>query len=155
MISNKPLKRVLELQPLSHDHHHGLQLCWKIRTGFSKQVEVERIKNYADWFFTNHLVPHFELEEKYIFTILEQKNEFVKQALTDHRRLKRLFSETTNLEKSLGLIEEELEKHIRFEERILFPEVQKEATPEQLAEIAKIHNHELFVENNEDTFWLS
>ena len=154
MISNKPLKRVLELQPLSHDHHHGLQLCWKIRTGFSKQVEVERIKNYADWFFTNHLVPHFELEEKYIFTILDQKNEFVKQALTDHRRLKRLFSETTNLEKSLGLIEEELEKHIRFEERILFPEVQKEATPEQLAEIAKIHNHELFVENNEDTFWL-
>ena len=69
--------------------------------------------------------------------------------------MKRLFSETTNLEKSLGLIEEELEKHIRFEERILFPEVQKEATPEQLAEIAKIHNHELFVENNEDTFWLS
>ena len=155
MISNRPLKRVLELQPLSHDHHHGLQLCWKIRTGFSKQVEVERIKNYADWFFTNHLVPHFELEEKYIFTILDQKNEFVKQALTDHRRLKRLFSETTNLEKSLGLIEEELEKHIRFEERILFPEVQKEATPEQLAEIAEIHNHELFVENNEDTFWLS
>ncbi|UFH47841.1 hemerythrin domain-containing protein [Flavobacterium galactosidilyticum] len=155
MISNRPLKRVLELQPLSHDHHHGLQLCWKIRTGFSKQVEVERIKNYADWFFTNHLVPHFELEEKYIFTILDQKNEFVKQALTDHRRLKRLFSETTNLEKSLGLIEEELEKHIRFEERILFPEVQKEATSEQLAEIAKIHNHELFVENNEDTFWLS
>ena len=154
MISNKPLKRVLELQPLSHDHHHGLQLCWKIRTGFSKQVEVERIKNYADWFFTNHLVPHFELEEKYIFTILDPKNELVKQALTDHRRLKRLFSETTNLEKSLGLIEEELEKHIRFEERILFPEVQKEATPEQLAEIAKIHNHELFVENNEDTFWL-
>ena len=154
MISNRPLKRVLELQPLSHDHHHGLQLCWKIRTGFSKQVEVERIKNYADWFFTNHLVPHFELEEKYIFTILDQKNEFVKQVLTDHRRLKRLFSETTNLEKSLGLIEEELEKHIRFEERILFPEVQKEATPEQLAEIGKIHNHELFIENNEDTFWL-
>lgn len=153
MISNKPLKRVLELQPLSHDHHHGLQLCWKIRTGFSKQVEVERIKKYADWFYRNHLVPHFELEEKYIFTILDKKNELVKQALTDHRRLKRLFTQTTNLEKSLGLIEEELEKHIRFEERVLFPEVQKEAAPEQLAEIAKIHDHELFVENNDDPFW--
>ena len=155
MISNRPLKRVLELQPLSHDHHHGLQLCWKIRTGFSKQIEVERIKNYADWFFTNHLVPHFELEEEYIFTILDPKNELVKQALTDHRRLKRLFSQTTDLEKSLGRIEEELEKHIRFEERVLFPEVQTEATAEQLAEIAKIHNHELFVENNEDPFWTS
>ena len=155
MISNRPLKRVLELQPLSHDHHHGLQLCWKIRTGFSKQIEVERIKKYADWFFTNHLVPHFELEEEYIFTILDPKNELVKQALTDHRRLKRLFSQTTDLEKSLGRIEEELEKHIRFEERVLFPEVQTEATAEQLAEIAKIHNHEVFVENNEDPFWIS
>ena len=155
MISNRPLKRVLELQPLSHDHHHGLQLCWKIRTGFSKQIEVERIKKYADWFFTNHLVPHFELEEEYIFTILDPKNELVKQALTDHRRLKRLFSQNTDLEKSLGRIEEELEKHIRFEERVLFPEVQTEATAEQLAEIAKIHNHEVFVENNEDPFWTS
>ena len=155
MISNRPLKRVLELQPLSHDHHHGLQLCWKIRTGFSKQIEVERIKKYADWFFTNHLVPHFELEEEYIFTILDPKNELVKQALTDHRRLKRLFSQATDLEKSLGRIEEELEKHIRFEERVLFPEVQTEATAEQLAEIAKIHNHEVFVENNEDPFWIS
>ncbi|MEC5164656.1 hemerythrin-like domain-containing protein [Flavobacterium sp. PL11] len=155
MISNKPLKRALELQPLSHDHHHGLQLCWKIRTGFSKQIEVERIKKYADWFFTNHLVPHFELEEEYIFIILDPKNELVKQALTDHRRLKRLFSQNTDLVKTLGRIEEELEKHIRFEERVLFPEVQNEASKEQLVEIAKIHTHELFVENNEDPFWTS
>ncbi len=154
MISNRPLKRALELQPLSHDHHHGLQLCWKIRTGFSKQIEVQRIKNYADWFFTTHLEPHFELEEKYIFTVLDPKNELVKQALTDHRRLKRLFSQTTDLEKSLGRIEEELEKHIRFEERVLFPEVQNEATPEQLSEINKIHTHETFVEKNDDAFWM-
>ena len=110
MISSKPLKRAVELQPLSRDHHHGLQLCWKIRTGFSKQVEVERIKKYADWYFTTHLVPHFELEEKYIFTILDSKHELVKQALTDHRRLKRLFKQTKDLEKALGRIEEELEK---------------------------------------------
>ncbi len=154
MISNRPLKRALELQPLSHDHHHGLQLCWKIRTGFSKQIEVERIKKYADWFFTNHLVPHFELEEKYIFTVLNPKNELVKQALTDHRRLKRLFKQTSDLEKALGHIEEELEKHIRFEERVLFPEIQIEATPIQLSKINEIHTHEAFVENNDDIFWI-
>lgn len=154
MISNRPLKRAIELQPLSHDHHHGLQLCWKIRTGFSKKIELERIKNYADWFFTTHLEPHFILEEKYIFTVLDSSNELVKQALTDHRRLKRLFSQTTDLEKALGRIEEELEKHIRFEERILFPEIQNEATSEQLTKISEIHTHEAFQEKEDDVFWI-
>lgn len=154
MISSKPLKRAVELQPLSRDHHHGLQLCWKIRTGFSKQVEVERIKKYADWYFTTHLVPHFELEEKYIFTILDSKHELVKQALTDHRRLKRLFKQTKDLEKALGRIEEELEKHIRFEERVLFPHIQSVATSSQLSKIHEIHSDEAFVENEEYTFWI-
>ena len=153
MISNRPLKRAIELQPLSHDHHHGLQLCWKIRTGFSRKIELERIKKYADWFFVTHLEPHFELEENYIFTVLDSSNELVKQALTDHRRLKRLFTQTSDLEKALGRIEEELEKHIRFEERVLFPEIQSEATEMQLSKISEIHTHEVFVENVEDVFW--
>ena len=153
MISNRPLKRAIELQPLSHDHHHGLQLCWKIRTGFSRKIELERIKKYADWFFVTHLEPHFELEENYIFTVLDSSNELVKQALTDHRRLKRLFTQTSDLEKALGRIEEELEKHIRFEERVLFPEIQSEATELQLSKISEIHTHEVFVENVEDVFW--
>lgn len=149
----KPLKRAPELQPLSHDHHHGLQLCWKIRTGFFRQVEPERIKMYADWFFKSHLKPHFELEEKYIFTILDPENELVKRALADHRRLKRLFKQTTDLEKALGYIEEELEAHIRFEERVLFTEIQKEATAEQLSKINEIHSGEVFVEKEDDVFW--
>ena len=153
MISNRPLKRAIELQPLSHDHHHGLQLCWKIRTGFSRKIELERIKKYADWFFVTHLEPHFELEENYIFTVLDSSHELVKQALTDHRRLKRLFTQTSDLEKALGRIEEELEKHIRFEERVLFPEIQSEATELQLSKISEIHTHEVFVENVEDVFW--
>lgn len=153
MISNRPLKRAVELQPLSRDHHHGLQLCWKIRTGFSKQIEVERIKEYVDWYFKTHLAPHFELEEKYIFTILDPKHELVKQALTDHRRLKRLFNQTTDLEKALGRIEEELEKHIRFEERVLFPEIQNRATSIQLSKIHEIHSDEAFIENEKNVFW--
>lgn len=153
MISNKPLKRAPELQPLSHDHHHGLQLCWKIRTGFSKQIEPERIKIYADWFFKTHLKPHFELEEKHIFSILDTDNELIKRALAEHRRLKRLFKQTFDLEKTLGLIEEELEAHIRFEERILFGEIQKMATTAQLTEINEIHSEEAFIEKEDDVFW--
>ncbi|WP_417199470.1 hemerythrin domain-containing protein [Bizionia sp.] len=149
----KPLKRHKALQPLSREHHHGLLLSWKIRSGFSKNVSVERMKTYADWFFENHLIPHFELEEAEIFSILDSQNELVKKALADHRRLKRLFAEDSSLDKSLSKIEEELEQHIRFEERILFPEIQKVATEEQLQHIAKIHQPESFEDNLTDEFW--
>ncbi|MFC5195555.1 hemerythrin domain-containing protein [Bizionia hallyeonensis] len=149
----KPLKRHKALQPLSREHHHGLLLSWKIRSGFSKNVSVERMKTYADWFFENHLIPHFELEEAEIFSILDSQNELVKKALADHRRIKRLFAEDSSLDKSLSKIEEELEQHIRFEERILFPEIQKVATEEQLQHIAKIHQPESFEDNISDEFW--
>ena len=153
MISSKPLKRAPELQPLSHDHHQALQLCWKIRTGFSKKIESNRIKKHTDWFFKTHLKPHFELEEKYVFPILGADNKLIKKALAEHRRLERLFKQTTDQEKSLGLIEEELEAHIRFEERILFVEIQKIATKEELVKINEIHIEETFVERDDDLFW--
>lgn len=152
-MESKPLKRHKALQPLSREHHHGLLLSWKIRSGFSKNVSADRMKTYADWFFEHHLIPHFELEEAEIFSILDAENDLVKKALADHRRLKRLFSDETDVEKSLSRIEEELEQHIRFEERILFPEIQKWATEEQLQYIAKIHQPESFEDNITDEFW--
>ena len=149
----KPLKRHKALQPLSRDHHHGLLLSWKIRSGFSKKIEPERIKTYADWFFETHLIPHFKLEEKYVFTLLDADNDLVKQALAEHRRLIRLFKTEDDIEKSLSKIEEELELHIRFEERILFPQIQKVATEVELALIAEIHHDENFVDKVDDEFW--
>lgn len=156
---NRPpsLKRVPALIPLSHDHHHGLWLSLKIRTGFKREIDAVRIKNYTDWFFKMHLIPHFELEEQYVFPILGEENELVKRALKDHRKLNRLFSTETEIEKNLVLIEEKLESHIRFEERILFDEIQKVATPDQLKQIAVIHQTAavgiVSVDSWDDKFW--
>ncbi len=147
------MKRHKALQPLSRDHHHGLLLCWKIRTGFSKGVDAKRIKKYADWFYKNHTLPHFEAEEKYVFPVFGLEHELIKKALTEHKRLKKLFEDEQSIEKSLSLLEEELEKHIRFEERVLFNEIQSVATKEQLQVINAIHE-ERFEENSEDEFWL-
>jgi hypothetical protein len=152
-MNTKPKKRHQALQPLSRDHHHGLLLSWKIRTGFSKNVAPERMKIYADWFFDTHLIPHFEMEEKYVFTILGTNNDLVKKALADHRRLIRLFKKEENDALVLGKIEEELDKHIRFEERILFPEIQKEATEDEMHFIEKMHHEENFVDKLDDEFW--
>jgi iron-sulfur cluster repair protein YtfE (RIC family) len=152
-MSQKPLKRHKALQPLSREHHQGLLLSWKIRAGFTKNIEPRRIRIYANWFFENHLIPHFEIEERIIFPILEKNHELVKRAMSEHRRLKRLFSETEDDTKILSKIEEELEQHIRFEERVLFPEIQKVATDAQLLHIGKIHQPELFIDKLDDEFW--
>ncbi|WCO00676.1 hemerythrin domain-containing protein [Psychroserpens ponticola] len=151
---HQPQKRHKALQPLSREHHHGLLLSWKIRSGFSKEIAPKRIRLYADWFFDNHLIPHFEIEEKHIFPILGQDHELVKRALTEHSRIKCLFNESKDDDaKTLSSIEEELEKHIRFEERVLFPEIQKVATEAQMLHIDKIHHPDRFEDNLDDVFW--
>lgn len=149
-----PIKRNENLKAISREHHHGLLLSWKIRAGLKKEIEPSRIKKYLDWFYVNHLLPHFELEEKYVFTILGEENDLVKKALAEHRRLIRLFETEAATVTNLSLIEEELESHIRFEERILFNEIQTVATKEQLELIKKAHTEDKFVDNITDAFWL-
>jgi len=151
--TDKPIKRSEFLKPLSREHHHGLLFCWKIRAGIKKDVEVSRIKKYADWFYQNYLIPHFEVEEKYVFPILGNENELIKKAVSEHRKIERLFESTTEFQKNISLIGEELVDHIRFEERILFGEIQKNATAEQLLSIEFNHSDEKFVDNLTDPFW--
>lgn len=152
--THKPIKRAESLKPLSRDHHHGLLFSWKINTGIKNNVEVSRIKTYADWFYKKYLIPHFEVEEKYVFPILGNENDLIKQVIAEHRRLQRLFESTAaEFQKNSMLIADELTNHIRFEERVLFAEIQKIATAKQLLSIEANHSDEKFIDNLSDPFW--
>ena len=151
--SRKPIKRSPHLKTISRDHHDGLLLCWKIREGFKREIAVERMKRYTDWFWETHLVDHFDVEEAYVFPVLGDHHELVKRALSEHRRLKRLFEQDTDIWRSLNLIEEELDSHIRFEERVLFNEVQQVATEAQLEAITIHHTHAARCDDWDDPFW--
>ena len=153
MTDKKPLKRHKSLQPLSRDHHHGLLLSWKIRQGLKKEVEVDRIKIYSDWFYVTHLIPHFEMEEAHVFSLLAEDHPLRIQAIAEHKEIKELVNTTTNLEDTLNTLADVLEGHIRFEERVLFPEIQSIATPEEMALIDEIHYEQNLVENTSDEFW--
>ncbi|WP_241739476.1 hypothetical protein [Aestuariibaculum marinum] len=50
----KPLKRHKALQPLSREHHYGLLLTWKIRTGFKKISNQNEFTNMPIG-FTRHI----------------------------------------------------------------------------------------------------
>lgn len=153
-----PIKRHNALQPISHDHHQALLVSWKIRMGLRKSIEPERIKRFCDFFYKSHLADHFTLEEEYIFPILGDKHELIRKALADHRTLSTLFAHKHADVKTLALIEKELEEHVRFEERILFNEIQKIATEEQLNLVATVHpggkEDIKNIESWEDQFWL-
>jgi len=150
---NKPLKRDVALKTLSKEHYQGLVLCKKIRDGIKNNVDLSRIKKYTDWFFKQHLIPHFEIEEKFVFNILGNEHDLIKRAISEHENLNKLFTSHTDLENNLRLIEDKLEKHIRFEERILFQEIQKFATAEEMNSLAIHHSDVKFVDDLTDPFW--
>lgn len=152
-VEKKPIKRHKVLQPLSRDHHHTLLLVWKIRKGLSNGIGPQRIKKYVEWFYKTYADAHFELEEKYIYPVLNQNDALVVKALEEHKELKKLFAAQNNLTDNLTALAVLLETHIRFEERILLNVIQEKATDRQLQFIAE-HIPELrFEENESDSFW--
>ncbi len=148
------MKRHQALQPVSRDHHFGLMLCWKIRQGFDKGVSADRMKSYIDWFYENHILPHFKIEEAWVFPILGQDHELVQRALGEHQRLQALFTDKDNPSETVALIATELEQHIRFEERVLFEKIQEIGTVEELKRVQAAHPDEKFEENTKDMFWM-
>lgn len=148
-----PIKRHISLQPLSRQHHDGLLLCWKLKKGLQKKINIVRLKAYIDWFWSSHLKSHFEFEEKSVFPILGNENELVKKALEDHRKIRSIFQSDLFTEESTALLAEEIRQHIRFEERVLFQHIEKIASTAQLALIENLHVS-VTCEDWYDPFWL-
>lgn len=154
----KPIKRHNALQSISHDHHHALLVSWKIRMGLKKSIDPQRIKQFCDFFFESHLADHFALEEEYLFPILGPRHELIIKALADHHMLSQLFAQKHVDANTLSRIEKELEEHIRFEERVLFREIQEKATEEQFNLLAAAYPGDKDdiknIERWDDAFWL-
>lgn len=147
------MKRHEELKGMSRDHHHALLLCWKLRKGLQEKIGPDRIKAYTTWFWATHLKDHFRVEEEFVFTILDPSDSLRIQALAEHQKLERLFTGSELDVSYFSEIEQTLEQHIRFEERLLFQKIQDCATKEQLEHIGKAHL-ETATDIWEDPFWL-
>ena|SRR5690606_14233671 len=157
---SKPLKRHPALIPLSQDHHFGLLLTWKIRQGFNRGVDMQRILDYVEYFVNEYLEKHFLNEEQHLFSYLAKNDLLRKEAEDQHEYLRKLFRKMTSgsavEEADLKEYADSLESHIRFEERKLFPYIQVELTDEDLKEFqAKMEMiHEKVEEHWEDEFWV-
>jgi len=123
-----PIKRHPSLASFSRDHHFGLLLVWKIRQGLAKGVDITRIANYVLYAFDNDLRQHFKEEEELMFNKLPELDTLRKQAENEHAAIyslvEKLRSELTN-HQLLTKFAQLLQDHIRFEERVLFPHMEK------------------------------
>ena len=157
----KPIKRSKSLVPLSKDHHEGLLIVWKIRQGQKNHVTEKRIADFVSHAFTKHLQPHFLEEEELLFSKLPAGDELLLKAKEQHASIRKMIAELrpdqASTSTELTAIGDLLEEHIRFEERKLFPYLEKQLTPEDLQEIGSqlesLHQKQepLFWE---DEFWL-
>lgn len=126
--------RHASLIPLSHDHHHALALalrCRKQALGQIKPMGVAGLKERAAEvraFFQTRLVDHFRAEEEALFptirSLVAASAPLIDQLSQEHEqigaRVAQLESET-HLGKLLFDLGDLLERHIRSEERELFP----------------------------------
>ena len=147
----KPIKRHPSIQPLSREHHQGLLLSWKIKKGLSKNIESSRIANYVKWFYKEYLLSHFEAEEEHLFPILDRDHPLVIRALKEHEKISELIQ--SDLHHKLTEFESLLDRHIRFEERKLFNEIQTIASEKQLLELNNQLSESDFCHKWEDEFW--
>ncbi len=156
-METKPLKRNENIVKLSRDHHAGLLFCWKIRQGVKFHVEKNRMARYVKYFWDHHFSTHFREEEEFLFAPV--KNDEVQKAIEDHQKIKIFIDKiaVSGMEKEEDVLLEladTIDDHIRFEERVLFPQLQEELSDEQLQKIGEQIVDQPLTDNYEDHFWV-
>ena len=158
MKNQAPIKRHQAIVSFSKDHHFGLLLVWKIRQGLNKAVNPERISNYVTFFFKEDLEKHFKEEEQLLFSKLPADDILKKKAEGDHQAIYKLVAAIEKKKDDailLNQLADELEKHIRFEERELFNHLQGNIKGDDLEAIANRfpNSSKTIDEKWEDVFW--
>ena len=155
----KPIRRSESIMKLSREHHFSLLFCWKIREGLKKRTAPKRMVQYAQYFWSNHIQPHFMEEEEILFAPLQ--DEMVLKAMEEHAAIREGIEALTvlppeNITDELAKLADQLDKHVRYEERQLFPHLESVLSDAQLAGIGAQINalpSTTLKDDYQDEFW--
>jgi len=159
MVRLKSISRNEHMKKLSRENHFSLLFCWKIRQGLKMGIEMERISKYVKYFWQHHLQPHFREEENIFFAPIKDK--IVYRAINEHEHIKQQIEDLGNYSgnsgrKKLSKIADMLYEHVRYEERDLFPHLEKKLSKQQLENIGEQiekHHPSSLQDQYEDQFW--
>lgn len=134
------MKRITELRKLSDEHHQGLVLARRARQAADGvgDISMAQLWEEIEQKFRDELEPHFVLEEDYIIPPLEVLGEegLVGRLHEEHKILRDIvYNPSARSAQALKTFGEQLEQHIRFEERELFERIQQVLSPEALKAI--------------------
>ncbi len=129
------MKRHDSLAPLSREHHAALILARLLQKGApvfkGLPADIAGKAAYARQFYRDELIPHFMAEENMVLLNIKgtshQLDTLAEDIIREHKLLKLLFEMmpgADHLEDHLDSLGFALEKHIRKEERELFPLIQ-------------------------------
>lgn len=155
-MNKAPIKRNENIVKLSKDHHASLMFCWKLRQGIKHHTDEKRLVAYVDYFWNHHFSEHFREEEEILFAPLQ--DELIKKAIADHRQVQAFIKTLndpgiSNPYATLAALANLVDEHVRYEERVLFPHLEKELSERQLEEIGKQLPENAIKDNFEDAFW--
>lgn len=136
------MKRAAALTPLSRDHHHGLAVAQRLVRATAQTATDARTRFLAFWQTEGRR--HFEIEEEQLLPALARhvspEHEAVVRVLVDHVELRRQAGDlAAQPPPSLKILQElgyRLQRHIRHEERVLFPLIEESLPEPELAELA-------------------
>ena len=152
-MKNEPIKRHTALQNLSREHHDILVFALRLQKGIAKKTELKPMQDYCNWFWETYLQTHFRLEEENLFVLLNPEHELIQRAKQEHLELISHFEKTFKTEANLTQLYQLLQKHIRFEERILFNYLQTHTSEDQLEAFQKSHRKQQFCGHWSRAFW--
>lgn len=122
-------------------------------------VSEKRIADYVLHFFDTDLKHHFEEEESTLFVKLSPGNDLRKQTEKEHQLVYTMIGtmrDGASSNEELLTFADTLEKHIRFEERVLFTHLQQKLSAADLQALMNTHSANTVVadDNWADKFWL-
>ncbi len=135
------MKRDTNLQPLSRQHHQGLMMVLLLQKGLKKNADPAIMQQFIRDEWQADLASHFQQEEEVLLPMLAGKPfnaQLTARILQDHATIRELVSkagEGALNEIEINYFSELLEQHIRFEERVYFPEAEKVLSAAELQQI--------------------
>lgn len=136
------MKRHPALTALSHDHHAALFVALRLRRADAETAGEVRSAFRAYW--EEHGRRHFREEEEILFPAYaafgSAHHPLLTRALGDHVAIRRLAQEVL-ADAGVPVLAElgaELERHVRLEERELFPLIEEALPEDELKRVAAV-----------------
>jgi hemerythrin-like domain-containing protein len=155
------MKRHDQLKTLSWEHHDGLVVAFRLQQGLKNGISLKILKKYILHVWNTALRHHFWQEEEIINPHLEQSKQGLqikKQMMADHHAFRGLIDDleqNSARTDQIGEFADILNRHIRFEERQLFPFVETNTSQTELEKMgAFLRDHHLTKRHDwQPIFW--